>query len=269
MLSDLKILFFGCGKMGSAVLDGVLKNGVLPKNVRVVDTSDDILSACLTKRVHGGKKASFFQHFNPDIVFIAVKPFCVDAILDDIKPFTDKGALFVSIVAGKRLSGFEKKLGSDVAFVRAMPNTPACIGKGITGAVCNDKTSPEQKEKASLLLKTCGDLFWLDDENLLDAVTAVSGSGPAYVFYFIEQLASSAEKAGLPKDLCMTLARQTVYGSACLMQETNEDPAVLRQNVTTPNGTTAAALSVLEKQLPSIMTEAVTAAKQRSKELAS
>ena len=269
MLGNLKILFIGCGKMGGAVLDGALKNGVLPKNVRVVDTSDDILMRCLSKRVHCGKKADFFQKFSPDIVFIALKPHLVADMLKDVKPFTDNGALLLTIAAGKRIDGFKAALGENTPVVRAMPNTPACIGKGVTGAFAGAAVTEEQKEKAASLLQTCGELIWMRTEDDLDAVTAVSGSGPAYVFYFVEQLAEAAKKAGLPNDVCMTLAKQTVCGAAALMDNSAETPAVLRQNVTTPGGTTAAALAVFEQSLPDAMEKAVEAAKQRSRELAS
>jgi pyrroline-5-carboxylate reductase len=177
-----------------------------------------------------------------------------------------------SIAAGKSIASFEKHLRPSAAVVRAMPNTPAAIGRGITGAVANAHVTAAQKAACDQLLSAVGDVVWVDDEALIDAVTAVSGSGPAYVFYLTECLADAGHAAGLPRELAIQLARATVSGSGELMHQSPLPAGTLRQNVTSPGGTTAAALAVLMREkdgLQDLMRQAVLAAQKRGRELGS
>ncbi|MBV8653125.1 MAG: pyrroline-5-carboxylate reductase, partial [Alphaproteobacteria bacterium] len=184
--------------------------------------------------------------------------------------FAASGAVFLSIAAGKTLGYFARHVGDDAAVVRAMPNTPAAIGRGISVACPNARASAEQIALCDRLLAAVGEVGWVDDERLIDAVTGVSGSGPAYVFLLIECLAKAGVAAGLSEELAMRLARATVAGAGELARQSGEPASVLRQNVTSPNGTTLAALNVLMAAdgLEPLMTKAVAAATQRSRELA-
>lgn len=264
------LLLVGCGKMGGAVLNGLLKNGFSAGQIRVAEPNETVRSHLKAKGIVCAASASELADFTPDIVFLAVKPFLIEQIIGDIKPFTDKGAAVLSIIAGRRIEWFKEKLGKQTAVFRAMPNTPAAIGAGITAVTACAEASEKQKLLAERILKACGEVVRLDKEDQIDTVTAVSGSGPAYVFYLTEALTHAAKAAGLPEETAEKLAKATVIGSALLMRESDETPVKLRQNVTTPNGTTAAALSVLtdsQKGFEPLLTQAVQAAEQRSKEL--
>lgn len=267
---DLKgLLIVGCGKMGGAVLRGCLKNGLKAEDVRVVEPSAEIRAALSEEGIKAAETPDAFAGFSPEVVFSAVKPFKIADVVDSFKPFTDKGAVLLTIVAGKPLSFYEARLGA-AAIVRAMPNTPAAVGEGITGAVASKSVTARQKQAVETILRACGEVVWVDDEAKIDGITAVSGSGPAYVFYLTEALAAAAEKLGFDKESAEKLAKATVCGSAALMKQSADSPARLRENVTTPNGTTAAALEILmndAKGFVPLMTEAVKAAERRSKEL--
>jgi pyrroline-5-carboxylate reductase len=191
--------------------------------------------------------------------------------LPGIVPLKASRPLVLSVAAGKTIAYFEARFGTDAAVVRTMPNTPAAVGRGITAMVANPNVSPQQAELARTLLGAVGDVVTVDREGLIDAVTGVSGSGPAYVFYLTECLAAAGEKAGLPADIAMKLARATVSGAGELMRVTGTEAATLRQNVTSPKGTTHAALQVLmaDDGLQPLMDRAVAAATNRSRELAS
>jgi pyrroline-5-carboxylate reductase len=206
----------------------------------------------------------------PDAVVFAVKPQIVDAVLPSYRRWAYPGTLFVSIVAGKTLDGLARHLGP-AAIVRTMPNTPAAIGRGITAACANPLVSSEQRQLCNRLLAAIGESAWVEDEALIDAVTAVSGSGPAYVFLMIEALARAGEAEGLPPALALQLARATIAGSGELAHMSEESPAQLRENVTSPGGTTRAALDVLmaENGLEALIKRAVAAAAARSRQLAS
>jgi pyrroline-5-carboxylate reductase len=193
----------------------------------------------------------------------------MDAAVPAYRRLANDGTLFVSIAAGKTIGFFEKHLGP-VAVIRAMPNTPAQVGRGISVACANGKVKADQRALAERLLSSVGEVGWVDDEELIDAVTAVSGSGPAYVFLLAECLAAAGEAVGLPKDLAMRLARATVSGAGELLHQSKESAEKLRQNVTSPGGTTLAALNVLmaDDGLRPLMIKAVQAAARRSRELA-
>jgi pyrroline-5-carboxylate reductase len=261
------IVLAGAGKMGGAMLSGWLAQGLDATRIGVIEPypSSDI-SALAVKGIR----------LNPspkDIgavatLVVALKPQMFREAGAMLKSFAGPTTLVVSIMAGTTIAALEEVCGGSV--VRAMPNTPAAIGRGITVAVAARNVSPAQRALADALLRATGSVEWVDDENLMDAVTAVSGSGPAYVFLLAEELARAGVEAGLPPELATKLARETVAGSGELLHRSDAPSATLRQNVTSPGGTTAAALEVLmgPDGLQSLLTRAVAAAAKRSKELA-
>lgn len=270
MSKSYSVLLIGCGKMGGAVLNGLLKKGVQSQLIRVAEPNETIREDLKQKGILCAASALELTYFNPDIVLLAVKPFLIEQVIDTVKPFTDKGAAVLSIIAGRQIQWFKEKLGSQTVVFRAMPNTPAAIGAGITAVIASKEAVPDQKEQIDSVLKACGDVIWLENEDQIDTVTAVSGSGPAYVFYLTEALAKAAKAAGLSDETAEKLAIETVTGSAKLMKESFETPEKLRQNVTTPNGTTAAALDILMNPTTGfepLLKQAVLAAEKRSKEL--
>ena len=258
------LVLLGCGKMGSALLAGWLARGLKPDAVRVMDPqpSDWLrgqgvhLNAALPDR--------------PAVAVLAVKPQMMDEALPALARLGGGGTLFISIAAGVTLARFEAALGAGTPVIRTMPNTPAAIGRGITAMIGNADAGEGDLRLAESLLAAVGQTVRLNDEAQMDAVTAVSGSGPAYVFHLIETLAGAARAQGLPDDMAMTLAKATVAGAGALAEKSDEDPAQLRVNVTSPGGTTAAALEVLmddKTGFPALLTRAVTAAANRSREL--
>ena len=271
MLQNLSLLLVGCGKMGGSVLNGLLKGGFPVQKIRVAEPNEAVRVALEQKGVVAAADATKIKDFTPDIVFLAVKPFLIEQVIDGVKPFTDHGAAVLSIIAGRPVGWFKEKLGQKAVVFRAMPNTPAAVGKGITGVTSCGLENDRQKQAVQAILSSCGEVVWLDGENQIDAVTAVSGSGPAYVFYLTEALTQAAKALGLSDENAEKLAKSTVIGSAGLMAESFDTPAVLRQNVTTPNGTTAAALDVLmnpQNGFEPLLTKAVKAAEKRSRDLA-
>ncbi len=263
-----RILLVGCGKMGGALLDGWLDRGLSPDDVAVIRPS---AAAGASVRPHVRTFAApdlLPADFHPEVVVLAVKPQMMDRALQPYVGFAD--AVFLSIAAGKTLAYFAERLGKDAKVVRAMPNTPVAVRRGMTAAVANRLVSPAQKQICDDLLAAVGEIAWVADEQLMDAVTALSGCGPAYVFLLAESLAAAGIAAGLPEDLAARLARATVAGSGELLCQSPESPAVLRQNVTSPGGTTFAALEVLmaENGLAPLIATAMAAAAKRSKELA-
>jgi pyrroline-5-carboxylate reductase len=266
------VVLAGAGKMGGAMLSGWLAQGLDAKSVVVIEPnpSGDIRSL-----------ASKGVRLNPShkdagriaALVVALKPQIFRDAGPGLKPFAGPATLVVSIMAGMTIAGItEVLIGKDLggSVVRAMPNTPAAIGRGITVAVAAKSVGAAQRAVADGLLRATGSVEWVEDEGLMDAVTAVSGSGPAYVFLLAEELARAGVEAGLPVDLATKLARETVAGSGELLHRSDLPPATLRQNVTSPGGTTAAALEVLmgADGMQSLLTRAVAAATRRSKELA-
>jgi len=269
------LVLVGCGKMGGALLRGWLARGVDPKLVTVVDIKPMGIDDIAAKGVHVLTQATALPAgLKPAMLLLAVKPQFMDDALPDYRRFvgpTDvPGATFLSIAAGKTLAYFKDRLGAQAEIVRSMPNTPAAVGRGITAIYRDPTVRPERLDLCGELLKACGKIEWVDAEDLLNAVTAVSGGGPAYVFLLIECLAEAARAAGLPADLAMRLARETVSGSGELARLSDESAAQLRQNVTSPKGTTLEALNVLMASdgLQPLMTKAIAAATRRSRELA-
>ncbi len=266
-----RLVLAGCGNMGYAMLGGWLKSGKLkPKEVLVVEPNE-----ALRRRAEElgcpalADAGAIAPGAQPEVVVLAVKPQVIRDVTAAYKRFGGGQTTFLSVAAGTPVAAFEQILGSTAPIVRCMPNTPAAIGKGMMVVFSNPLVSDETKNFIADLLSASGEVTTVDDESLMDAVTAVSGSGPAYVFHFIECLTAAAEAAGLPPDTAKLLARQTVYGAAALAAESKEDPGTLRQQVTSPNGTTAAALNVLmgEDRLKALVTDAVEAACLRSVEL--
>ena len=259
------IALAGAGKMGGAMLTGWLAGGLDANRVIVVEPfpADDI-KALAAKGVRLNPKDAG----TADTLVVAVKPQMFREAGPALKKLVGPGTLVVSIMAGTPIAVLEAVCGGMV--VRAMPNTPAAIGRGITVAVAAKNVSAAQRATADALLRATGSVEWVDDESLMDAVTAVSGSGPAYVFLLAEELARAGVEAGLPAELATKLARETVAGSGELLHRSEQDSATLRQNVTSPGGTTAAALEVLMGQdgMQPLMIRAIAAATKRSKELA-
>lgn len=261
-----RVLLVGGGNMGGAMARGWLEGGLAPTQLAVLDPKGGPHVDALVEAGVSHKTAP--QGLEADILLVAVKPQVLDAALPGLRPIVRPDTLVVSVVAGRTIASIQAGLG-DCAVVRAMPNTPALIGRGITGAYAGSGVSPEQRETATRLLAACGPVEWVASEVLIDAVTAVSGSGPAYVFHLTEALASAGVNAGLDADLAMRLARHTVAGAGELMIRSADGPDTLRRNVTSPNGTTQAALDVLmgENGLAALMNRAVEAARARAQAL--
>ncbi len=266
----VRVLLIGCGNMGYAMLSGWLSSGKLAASeTLVIEPNEDLRhrAARLGSTV-AASNAELPADIAPELIVIAVKPQVIREVVGGYRRFAT-ASTFVSIAAGTGVATFTELLGAGAAVIRCMPNTPAAIGKGMMVVFSNPNVAETARRFVGDLLSASGEVATIGDEGLMDAVTAVSGSGPAYIFHFIECLTAAAEKAGLPAETAKLLAMQTVYGAACLAAESREDPAVLRKQVTSPNGTTAAALGVLMggDRLKNLVTDAVEAARARSVEL--
>lgn len=259
------LVLLGCGKMGSAMLEGWLKRGLPARSVWVMDPHpSDWLQA-------QGVNLNAELPADPAIVLVAVKPQMMAEALPVLQPLGNGTTLFLSVAAGVTIASYEAMLGGDTPIIRAMPNTPAAVGQGITAIVGNTPASETQLAQAEELLSAVGEVVRLETEAQMDAVTGVSGSGPAYVFHMIECLAAAGEAQGLAPELALQLAKATVAGAGALAMQAAQDPAQLRRNVTSPNGTTQAGLEVLMDEqagLPSLVKATVAAAADRSRELA-
>jgi pyrroline-5-carboxylate reductase len=261
------LVLAGAGKMGGAMLSGWLAQGLDASQVAVIEPHpSDEIKALLAQGIR--LNASPAAIGAAATLVVALKPQTFREAGAMLKSFTGPATLVVSIMAGTTIAALNEVCGGSL--VRAMPNTPAAIGRGITVAVAASNVSAAQRGVADALLRATGLVEWVDDEKLMDAVTAVSGSGPAYVFLLAEELARAGVEAGLPAELATKLARETVAGSGELLRRSSADSAMLRQNVTSPGGTTAAALEVLmgPDGLQSLLTRAVAAATRRSRQLA-
>ena len=260
------LLLLGAGKMGSAMLDGWLARGLDPRQIAVIEPQPSKALRALARR---GLKLNPKDARAVAAIVIAVKPQSAPEALPAVRAFAGKSTLALSIMAGRTISFIGQTLPG-AAIVRAMPNTPAAIGRGITVACPNAKVSARQRRLATDLLAAIGTVEWVNDEGLMDAVTAVSGSGPAYVFLLAEAMTEAGIAAGLPRPLASTLARETVAGAGEMLHRSDIDAGTLRQNVTSPGGTTAAALEILMGPggFQEILTRAVAAATRRGRELA-
>jgi len=272
MADGTPILLVGCGKMGGAMLAGWRERGIAADRIVAVEPAETLAAAM--RQDHGiavvPTPEALPADLRPATLVLAVKPQTMDQAVPAYRHHAEAGALVLSIAAGKTIGYFERHLGAGSAIVRSMPNTPAAVGRGITALAANGHVSAAQRATAESLLAAVGETVWLEDEGLLDAVTAVSGGGPAYVFLLIETLANAGVAAGLPAEIAMRLARSTVAGSGELARRAPESAEQLRQNVTSPGGTTLEALKVLmaEDGLQPLLDRAVAAATRRSKELA-
>ncbi|MEX0969059.1 MAG: pyrroline-5-carboxylate reductase [Paracoccaceae bacterium] len=261
------LLLLGCGKMGGAMLAGWLERGVKPSAVWVIDPHP---SDQLRGLLGAGLNLNTDLPEAPAICVIAVKPQMMGAALPAIAALANRNTVFVSIAAGTTLAALGAALGTQARIIRAMPNTPAAVGRGITAIIGNANASQDDLDLAEDVLKAVGQVVRLETEAQIDAVTAVSGSGPAYVFHLIETMAAAGEAQGLPPEMALHLARATVAGAGALAENAPEDPGQLRVNVTSPNGTTAAALAVLmdaETGFPALLNRAIAAAANRAREL--
>ncbi len=267
---DDPLVLVGAGKMGGALLNGWLDQGLDPAGVFLRDPTPPAEIAQLVAE-KGLRLNLPFEEMGAAarIVVLAVKPQIMDAVLPDLRPLVRPGTLFLSIAAGVDLERLDQLLGGGAAIIRAMPNTPSSIGKGITAVIGNGLVSDDDKAICDSLLGTVGDVVWLGTESQMDAVTALSGSGPAYVFALAETMTAAGEALGLEPDLAAQLARMTVAGAGAMLETLPEDASTLRQNVTSPGGTTAAALDVLlgPEGLAQLMRSGMTAARDRSREL--
>jgi pyrroline-5-carboxylate reductase len=265
----MRIAFLGGGNMAGALIGGLIAKGTDPHSISVIEMSPvarEKLGARYPVHLSTAPDAAMQR---AEVLVLAVKPQDMKAALASISGFS-KEKLIVSVAAGIRIATLSRWLGGHRKVVRCMPNTPALIGAGISGLFASPDVSAGEKQQAESILRAVGDVVWLPEERLLDPVTAVSASGPAYVFWFIEQLAASAEKLGIPKDAALKMAKQTVLGSALLASQSAESPETLRRNVTSKGGTTEAALKVFdEAKLAEHFARAVAAASKRGEELGS
>ncbi|TDQ82431.1 pyrroline-5-carboxylate reductase [Dongia mobilis] len=266
-----KLLLVGCGKMGGALLRGWLAQGVAGSDVFVIDPApkglDDVVARGVTVYTHYD---DIPDGLGPALVLLAVKPQFMDEALEHLEMMAQPGTTFLSIAAGKPVEYFKKSLGMQVHVVRAMPNTPAAVGRGMS-VIYRDPAVPANiLDLCGQLLAAVGEIAWIEDEALMHQVTAVSGGGPAYTFLLIEALAEAGRVAGLPADLAMRLARATICGSGELARQSPESAADLRQAVMSPKGTTEQAIAVLTAPdgIQPLMNRAIAAATHRSRELA-
>ncbi|MDG3042140.1 pyrroline-5-carboxylate reductase [Roseicyclus marinus] len=263
-ISNRGLVMLGCGKMGSAMLEGWLNNALPARAVHVIDPNPSDWLRATGVAINADLPA------DPAVLMVAVKPQMMQAALPQVARFGGGGTLVLSVAAGTPIAAYEAAFGPATRVIRSMPNTPAAIGKGITAIIGNDAARPADLDLAETLLSAIGQVVRLQTEDQIDAVTGLSGSGPAYVFHLIDTLAAAGVAEGLPEALAMQLAKATVAGAGALAEAVTETPEQLRINVTSPNGTTQAGLGVLmdpEKGLPPLIRATVAAATNRSREL--
>jgi len=263
-VADRGLVLLGCGRMGGAMLEGWLAGGLDPTSVHVIDPAPSEWLTAQGVHLNGALPDA------PAMLVVAVKPQLMEAALPPVSAMGGGATVVLSIAAGTTIARFEAAFGAETPVIRAMPNTPAAVGKGITALIGNAHVSETQLGLAEALLSAVGKTVRLGDESQMDAVTAVSGSGPAYVFHLIETMAAAGAAQGLPAELAMELALTTVSGAGALAESSDEEPTQLRINVTSPNGTTQAALEVLMDEntgFPALLNRAIGAAADRSREL--
>lgn len=268
------LLVIGAGKMGGAILTAWLEAdddtvSVAPEKVYVEDPGPPPEMVDLLSKFDITASAKADLPETPKLVMVGVKPQVMPAVLQGLAPRLGPDSLVLSIAAGKQIKDIEKDLPPGTGIVRAMPNTPVLVQAGMTVLIANEAVTAQQKDMLTALFSATGHAAWVEDESLMDAVTAVSGSGPAYVFYLAECLAKAGEAEGLPAELALTLAKNTIYGAGALMTGSEALPGDLRVNVTSKGGTTAAALDVLmaDDGIAPIVQKAITAAATRSRDL--
>lgn len=270
LVANGPIVIAGVGKMGSALLERLISRGINTDFIKIQDPSPSDRINELVTRHHISCHARIEKlERSPSIIILAVKPQVMDSVFPPLSKLAGPETIILSIAAGRTLSSFEKNLPPNTGVVRAMPNTPAQVGRGITACVSNSALSSSQRQFATQILSCLGQVIWLDHETDMDAVTAVSGSGPAYVFHFVECLTEAGIAEGLSPNVAAQLARATVVGAGELLAGSDLEAAKLRENVTSEGGTTAAALTVLmgSEGLQKLLSKAVQAASRRSREL--
>lgn len=260
----MKISFIGYGNMAKAIARGLKQNDLYKLSAAAPSLTDGVNNEGVSTHYDNKKIVS-----EADIIILAVKPTQMKNILQEINPYISPDCLLISVAAGLSLAWFENQCNKHQAVIRTMPNTPAALGLGATPMIGNEYARAEQKKQAELIFSNIGLTSWAMNEEEMDAFTALSGSGPAYVFLFIETMIDAAIALGLPSDIAKTFALQTVQGAIKLAQHSDFSLTQLRTQVTSPGGTTAAALGILQKQLPELILEAMRAAKNRSHELGS
>lgn len=268
------LVLIGCGNMGQAMAAGWLRAGLAPEHFFAVDPFAEPSCLPTVPGDHFVQSAEALPNgLEARVVVLAVKPQMMDETLAQIAPLVGEGTMVMSVAAGVTLHQMQCGIGGRGTYVRVMPNTPAAIGAGISGITADAGASAADKDLARILMRAVGETVWVEEEALMDSVTAVSGSGPAYVFHMVECMAAAGVREGLPEDDAMALARQTIIGAAKLLDAQPDTPAAeLRRRVTSPGGTTAAALDVLMQAgsgLGELMSRAVTAARKRGEELGS
>jgi pyrroline-5-carboxylate reductase len=267
MLNKLKVVFVGGGNMASAIIAGVLANGADARNFTVVDPADDLRERLTREYGLHTLPAADRTLNDTDVVVLAVKPQVMREVCESLRGCL-VDSLVISVAAGIRLEALANWLGGCPRLVRAMPNTPALIGQGITGMASAKTLSSADRKIADTIAGAVGEVTWVEHEDQLDAITALSGSGPAYVFYFIEAMEQAAEKMGLPAWQGAALARQTFFGASALARGSSEAVTMLRQRVTSPGGTTAAGIDAMDNNnLKAVFVDAILAAARRSVEL--
>ena len=269
-MTQKNILIVGCGNMGFAMLKGwVDQNAIAASDVKVVEPNEALRARVETLGIKTAVSHEAFSDAPFTLIMIAVKPQMLELVLPDYQAFCAQGATILTVAAGAPIALYQRILGAETPVIRVMPNTPAAIGKGMIATFASPQVTDAVQNFAHHLLSANGVVEQLDDEAMMDAVTAVSGSGPAYLFHFIECLTEAAKAAGLPDDKALIFARQTIFGAASLAEASEDSATILRQNVTSPKGTTEAALKVFmdDGALEKLVTKAVAASKARSIEL--
>lgn len=263
------LVLMGAGKMGGAMLDGWLEGGIATAHLTVIDPKPSEALQQQAARYAFRLNPSLADVAPPEALVLGIKPQGLDAAAASFSALAGPDTLVLSILAGKTIANLRARAPRAMAFVRAMPNLPASVQRGVTGVAASAEITARQRDMTTALLSGIGMVEWVPGEEYIDAVTAVSGSGPAYVFYLVECLTQAGVAAGLPADVAVRLARGTIEGAGELLHRSPLEPATLRQNVTSPGGTTAAALDVLmaDNGLAPLMKRAVAAAKQRAEEL--
>ncbi len=265
------LVLIGAGKMGTAMLQGWLEAGVTGDQVTIFDPAPPPETMAVIAHNSISHNPPLDSVDGVEAILVAVKPQMVDEVLPAMKGLASDNPLVVSVVAGKTIAAFRQHFGEATPVIRTIPNTPAAVGRGITAMAASDGVSAKQSELATALLASLGEVVTVADEALIDACTAISGSGPAYIFYMTECMTAAAVKLGLPADIAEQLARATVAGAGELMRATGIPAGTLRENVTSPKGTTYAALQVLmadEDGMKQLMVRATAEAEKRSRELA-
>ena len=265
----MNISFIGGGNMATALVAGLRNARPGRMEVRVADPSDEARKRMMREHGIEAFKSGRDAVADADVIVLAVKPQFMAAVLADLAPVIEEGQLILSIAAGTTVENIQAAFGPECPVIRAMPNTPALIGHGICGLYASAHCRPHHREQAERIMRAAGEVVWIDDENLMDVITAVSGSGPAYFFLLTEALAKAGSELGLDDSDALRLAVHTAEGAGAMLARSGDSPAVLRQRVTSPNGTTQAAIESLEARgFVELVREAVVAATNRGRQLA-